>query len=763
MPRIGQQDSPDEDWKRLVVRNDELYDPIFQDNTGFTRRQGDGFISNYEAAESVTSEQPYPPSEPVSIPDGTPSLVYVVSAPPSIDDDVPPFDPVYCTSPSFDTETSSFGGRYFGSFNACNTSFTPPEPSIESPILDTRYERIADSFASPGFTHTAAESAWNPYVVASSCSYSGLDVSASQVFTNGEAWVEQPQVIEPMEECDDYRTSVAPIPIPQPYTPSFNDMAMQFPRSAAPQHMHSVATTIPRPRHGPAAYNAGVSSSHWVQRRPALSASPVSQRRARSAALPRSSSQIESRKKIGTSSPTSLEWVSYQMDTQTNRLTPLSIEGVQSRNARGRKKCLTAEQRKHAALMRIVRSCSNCQRRKAKCDPGTPCRPCLDYYKGSNLVKSPCRDRLLTDLSSVFLSDRLGWHPTVRPPELFIARNSYSVDTGITYTIPLNFGFGPALSVPVHALRIENNPSLIHQHVIYSWPPELSAGSIHIDAVLPAVLTPDAVSNLPQSLDVHLSLLVTHHFRAFPLYCSPLQILREVYIFFRSLPPHKPHSRILHQALKLLVLVHIGGDITLPVPSENADLVQLMRITMNHEDEEEDDEEPTPCFIRSQFGSIMPALASSYMKDVLSSLEALLLGRLPEDWPVVLAILLTVLMTVESIHYHAAKMPYHSSYGPPHCSDPDEDRGADDDGVKTLLAFYSACFAGYHARLRPDWEGEAQRAYLAEDVFVESVRDVVRRANDVGYLARKAEEKRRGNDMEFFFDRLVARLLLLEV
>ncbi|EAT88864.2 hypothetical protein SNOG_03659 [Parastagonospora nodorum SN15] len=250
-----------------------------------------------------------------------------------------------------------------------------------------------------------------------------------------------------------------------------------------------------------------------------------------------------------------------------------------------------------------------------------------------------------------------------------------------------------------------------------------------------------------------------HHFREFPLFCSPLKILRDVYLYFRSLPNGSTKSRTLRQALKLLVLVHIGGDISVPSPNTHPILHQFAQGTADIAD----DYTLTPCYIRSQFGSVMPDLAFNMMKEVLSSLEQLLLNRDCEDWPMTLAVIITVLMTIESIHYHAAKLPYHSSLDGPRPLTLDEGAGINEEGVKTLLAFYTACFAGCHARLRPDWEGESmtsQSASSPDDVFVQSVRKSIGRASVDGYLSRKATQARQGDDMEFFFDRLVARLLL---
>lgn len=765
MAQVDYDGSPIEGWQDLVAWDEEYH---FPDDTAIIAAQADSFSASYHVPESFTSEQPYLVSAPPSIVDGPPSLEYTVSAPPSVLDGSSSFSHVYCTSPFFETtDTSPFmskgDGQYFGSFGACDDTLSPLDRITESPVLDTRFERISDSFGdSVGSFDSTDEVVFNPYVAGSSHSFSGLDIRASQVFSNVGTWADQPQIIEPITECDENRAEAEPISIPRPFPFSSNPVS-SYPQSEKThqQHSRSRAITIPEAARETASYHSGVSPSHWRQRvPPMLSVSPVNQRRPPSVALSRSASQ--SRRRIATPSPTSdsYGWVSYQPNPLTNKLAPTSTEGLQGRTPRGRKRGLTPEQRLHAALMRIVGACSNCKLRKEKCDPGTPCKSCLEHYKG-DLIKHPCRDRLLRDLSNTFLSDRFGWHPTTRPLEAFVAPSGFNISTGITYTIPLNFGFGPPLPVPVHALQVEDRHPLLHRHIIYSWPPESASATAHMHAVLPAVLTSEATCNLMQILDSHLSQLVTHHFRAFPLYCSPLRILREVYIFSRSLHTTSTHYRVLQQALKLLVLVHIGGDLTLPSRFESPVLAQLINNTMD----QSEDLNPTPCFIRSQFGSVMPELALSLMKDVLSSLEHIFLNRECDEWPIALAVLITVLMTVESIHYHAAKLPYHHGHDTAHSNVPEENSEIDDGGVKTLLTFYSACFSGCHARLRPDWEGEPplsqrSRNVSPQDTFIESVRGAIKNASAAGYLARKAKDKRHGDDMAFFFDRLVARLLL---
>lgn len=411
--------------------------------------------------------------------------------------------------------------------------------------------------------------------------------------------------------------------------------------------------------------------------------------------------------------------------------------------------------------MRIIRVCSNCKRRGEKCDPGLPCKACLEHYKG-DLVNHPCRDHTLSDLSGAFLSERLGWHPTARDLESFVLTGQFRILTDAKYTVPLNFGFDPAFPVSVYAVQLDEHP-LVHEHIVYSWPPEPFSGPPHKHAVLPAVLCRDTQANLWQTLDSHLSLLVTHHFRAFPLYCSPLRILREVYIFSRSLVENTAHYHVLHEALKLLVLVHVGGDITLPPQLESRVLTQLISSTMDISE----DLTPTPCFIRSQFGAMMPGLAHSLMKKVLSSLEQFLLNKDCDEWPIALAVLITVLMTIESVHYHAAKLPYHHLYGASNASSSlstEEDAAFNERGVSELLDFYKACFSGCHARLRLDWEGETSPSQAAAstpgDRFIRGVQTAMKQANYDGYLVKKSKESRHDvDDMSYFFDRLVARLL----
>ncbi|KAF2630887.1 hypothetical protein BU25DRAFT_455942 [Macroventuria anomochaeta] len=755
--------TPIEEWQDFVLWDDDCYNNP-------TANRGNNH-HGYLGVGVSGIESPYVTSAPPSNYDGPSSFDYNVSAPPSVVGESSSYGQFYGTSPTFSsTATSPLVGRdelrFFGSFGACDNFLSPLREATESPLIDTTRERIVDSTSSLA---TTAGQVFNPHLADSYQAFSGRDMVASQILTsNTGTWAETSWVSEPIAEGDENGalTSTAPIPIIRTQTQSLNGSFDSYNQSRNSCDNRTRAITIPQPNGKPTSYSAGASRSRWVPNvPPMLSTSPVSQRRPRSCTLSRSNSRAEYRKSRASPPPTSahsLGWVSMQMDSQSGRMAAAtSFEGTQGRIAKGRKKGLDPRQRSEAALMRIIGSCSNCKKRKEKCDPGTPCKSCLKHYKG-DLVNNPCRNHLLADLTKAFLSNRHGWHPTARSLESSIAPHGFSILTDITYTIPLYFGFGQPISVSVHPIELDSTQPLIHEHLVYSWPPQSSTISTHIEAVLPAVLTANAVMELKQNLDAHLTRLIMTEFSAFPLYCSQLRALRSVYIFFRSFRSDSKHSHTLLQALKLLVLVHIGGDITLPKRTESRFLARLIHDTMNVSSEYR----PTPCFIRSQFGGIMPNLAHELMKSVLSSLELLLLGRNEGEWSVTLATLIVVLMTVESIHYHSAKRPYHEAHKPASSAAPIDHVEGDDEAVNKLLKFYSACFSACHTRLRPDWEGEPDRAAVrasTSDTFIKSIREAVGKASPGGYLLKKAHEKRTDDeDMGFFFDRLVARLLLLD-
>lgn len=331
--------------------------------------------------------------------------------------------------------------------------------------------------------------------------------------------------------------------------------------------------------------------------------------------------------------------------------------------------------------------------------------------------------------------------------------------------IPLSLGFGPYFYWGVRQVWPTDIRQLYHQHIVYDWPPSAhsttSNGTPYHHAVFPAILS--STSDLQESLDAHLTVLVDAHFRHFPIFCSPLRILRDIYVLYKQLP--SAHARILQQSLKLLVLVHIGGDTTLNTLDPAVAHMMAAAAAAGLETTSEDGAPaaPTPCFIRGQLGGVMPALAQKLMRDVLARLERLALSRQCSHWPVVISSLAVLLMTVESIQYHAAKVSYHASYDAQPAQQQLERakcQALDEQGVDALLGFYRACYGGCHARLGEDGGDEVEGIGVRgpEGRFVEALRGTIRNAEP--YLKeRRSVNMEKLEDMNCFFDRLLAKLL----
>lgn len=748
--------TPLEEWQDFVLWDEDSFDNP-------TKTRGDTHLGFLGIGVSGT-ESPYIISAPQSNYDGPSSYDYNVSAPPSIIGESASYGQFYGTSPTVSSTATSplvgrDDGRYFGSFGACDNFLSPLREATESPLIDTTRERIIDSTSSLA---TTAGQVFNPHLASSYQAFSGRDMVASQILTsNTGTWAEPSFVGESIAEGDENSTSTstAPIPIIRAQTQSTNGSFDSYDPLRYSLDHRTRAVTIPQPN---GSRSAGTARSRFAP--PMLSTSPI-QRRSRSTTLSRSSSRNEQRKNRTSPSPTSTQsfgFVTMQMDSQSGRMAASTTpDGPQTRLAKGRKKALDPTQRKEAALMRIIGSCSNCRKRKEKCDSGTPCKACLKHYKG-DLINHPCRNHALANLAEALLSNRSSWHPTNRRLQECMRTADYKISTDITYKIPLHFGFGLPMSLEVHPVLVSHlQLPCVHEHLVYSWPPESSAPATHTQPVLPALLTSPALSGLEQTLDAHLEHLVMSEFKAFPPYLSPLRILHKTYTFFRSLPKSSESAQLLLQALKLLVLVHVGGDITLPKQSESDSLQQLVRCTMNISEEYR----PSPCLIRSQFGAVMPKLAGRLMKEVLSTLERILFSRNGDHWPIALATLIVVFMTIESIQYHAAKLPYHDAYDSNRAETTPGSFEADDSAVNTILASYKACFEACHTRLRPEWKGDLATTGpgTSTDQFVKSVREAIAKDGVEGYLQGKVDEKRFDEeDMGFFFDRLVAKLLLLD-
>lgn len=119
-------------------------------------------------------------------------------------------------------------------------------------------------------------------------------------------------------------------------------------------------------------------------------------------------------------------------------------------------------------------------------------------------------------------------------------------------------------------------------------------------------------------------------------------------------------------------------------------------------------------------------------------------------------------MVVEWIQYHATKRPYHGIPAPLIPQGLPHKQKRPDEAVNNLLEFYTACSQSYHTLLRMGDEGNSAPGLASSPdiIFIESIRGATRRAGDIGYLSRKAKASTEwdGGDMNFFFDRHIARL-----
>jgi hypothetical protein len=147
------------------------------------------------------------------------------------------------------------------------------------------------------------------------------------------------------------------------------------------------------------------------------------------------------------------------------------------------------------------------------------------------------------------------------------------------------------------------------------------------------------------------------------------------------------------------------------------------------------------------------------MKEVLTSLELHCLDKSCAHFPLVICTFAVLFMSVESIHYHAARDSYHANHNATHrdyssalaIATPEAFEKST--GVKELLSFYRACFSKCHS------ERLSGTAETSSVPVVESLRSAVESART--YLEQRSRDSVaiEGN-ITIFFDRLLARLFL---
>jgi hypothetical protein len=122
----------------------------------------------------------------------------------------------------------------------------------------------------------------------------------------------------------------------------------------------------------------------------------------------------------------------------------------------------------------------------------------------------------------------------------------------VEHTVELTLGFGAPLLRKVQIACPQGHrhrfaPSdLNHDHVVYTWPKvpgQTSERRVENHRVFPAVLS--TTTDLKFAVDKHLSKLLDEprNFAQFPLYDSPLKVLRTIHNYYYGLKNvGQPHS-----------------------------------------------------------------------------------------------------------------------------------------------------------------------------------------------------------------------------
>jgi hypothetical protein len=110
------------------------------------------------------------------------------------------------------------------------------------------------------------------------------------------------------------------------------------------------------------------------------------------------------------------------------------------------------------------------------------------------------------------------------------------------FTIYLSIGFGEALEWPAQVVIPHNfikfSTQLLHEHVVYKWHGYDGLPTERIvkkEWVFPALLT--HTKELKAAVDKHLTRLIDNrlNFARFPVYESPLVVLKHIYEFYLKL------------------------------------------------------------------------------------------------------------------------------------------------------------------------------------------------------------------------------------
>jgi hypothetical protein len=368
----------------------------------------------------------------------------------------------------------------------------------------------------------------------------------------------------------------------------------------------------------------------------------------------------------------------------------------------GRKNPLTPEKKKNAALMRKIKACASCKERKVSCSPHIPCRSCVTHYK-EDLLNHPCRGDQVEGITNCMILENAFPRGL---PDRFMKPGYIVEDRIILLKFDLAFG---SRTMEFNCQPIITKEGYgpvtpcLHTHMDYPWPPPQDASnrSSRIDLVFPARLAPG--QNLHGIVERYLEdcLLDLDTFREFPFYVSPLKVLKGIYLLYRQLPDAQAEP--LKAALKLLILVHMGGDLKVCRDDKSHSILSRYYTIPNSGFEEF---KVTPCFVRSELGPVFSQVAHRLMTDVLKRLEVVSQSTDRAKFPVIIATFATLAMSLESLQYHVSKLAYHSHdddyqsvFAALQGGNEPQTRDLVDDGQEILLRVYQGTQC--HALIEP--------------------------------------------------------------
>ena len=205
------------------------------------------------------------------------------------------------------------------------------------------------------------------------------------------------------------------------------------------------------------------------------------------------------------------------------------------------------------------------------------------------------------------------------------------------------------------------------------------------------------------------------------------------------------------------MLVRVAGDVSI-VKSDS--IVKDVLDEFRHFSEA-NFESTHPCFIRSQLGRILPELARELLCEILQKLEVLSLTQDCSIWHIVFSTFAVLLMAIETIQYQDARIGFHADLDGGAISSPAFGYSArsqvlEQEGVNVLLHFYRVCYGRCNSRL-DDTSSPAPTGDSGD--FLAKLRESFSKIRP--YLDQRSKIELKGIcDMSYFFDRLVAKLLL---